>query len=122
MLITIFITYIKRKIDSEEVYAGRTSGKVSAITPENVAKVLRKRDSGHQRNKEGFDKAEFDQFSTKYEAIRGREQHLIDYFKTKGVCANLINGISLRNKKRALYLTAAVESFGELMMLIWLFN
>lgn len=122
MLITIFITYIKRKIDSPEVYAGRASGKVSAVTPENIAKILRKRDSGHHRNNEGFDKAELDQFSLEYNPIRGREQHLVDYFKVRGISANLINGISPRNKKRAIYLTAAVESFGELMMLVWLFN
>jgi len=119
MLITIFITYIKRHMVTGDIYAGRTSGKVKELTPDEIEKVLRKRDSSHQRNKEGFGRAELDEFSTKYPAIRGQEQRLIDDSKEKGICANKINGISPRNPKRALYMAAALEAFAEVALLLY---
>lgn len=49
MLITIFITYLKRKQDDSLVYAGRTHEKVSNLSPDELVKILRKRDSSHQK-------------------------------------------------------------------------
>lgn len=119
MLITIFLTYLKHNSLTDEVYAGRTAGKVEEITPDTILKVLKRRDGSHSKNKEGFDEAELDKFSTNADAIRGREQNLIDYERKRGKSANNINGISQRNKKRAIYLLAAVETFGEILMLIF---
>ena len=119
MLITIFLTYLKHKPTTQEVYAGRTSGEVKEITPDTILKVLQRRDGSHERNSEGFEEAALDKYSTNPDAIRGREQHLIDYNKKRGNNANTINGISKRNKKRAIYLAAAIETFGELLMLFF---
>ncbi len=119
MLITIFLTYLKHNPITKEVYAGRTAGKVEEITPDNLLKVLKRRDGSHSKNNKGFDEAELDKFSTNADAIRGREQNLIDYERKRGKSANTINGISQRNKKRAVYLLAAVETFGELVMLLF---
>jgi hypothetical protein len=91
---------------------------VSEITPDSVLKVLKRRDNSHEKNEDGFGEAEIDKFSTNAQAIRGREQQLIDYSRKQGNSANLINGISQRNKKRKIYLVAAIETFGELLMFI----
>lgn len=117
MLITIFITYLKYKIGSNEIYSGRASGKVEKITTKSVTRILRRRDSGHHKNKDGYGKAVLDKYSTKKEAIRGREQILIEHNEVQGVSGNEINGISKRNKKRKIYLAAAIETFGEILML-----
>lgn len=118
MLITIFLTYLKYGTDSNKIYAGRASGKVEKITTKSVLRILRKRDSGHHKNKDGYNKAVLDKYSTEKEAIRGREQILIDYNEAEGVSGNEINGISKRNKKRGIYIAAAIETFGEILMLL----
>lgn len=118
MIITIFLTYLKYGIESNKIYAGRASGKVEKITPQALAKVLRRRDSGHHKNKDGYGEAVLDEYSTKKEAIRGREQLLIDRNEAQDISGNEINGISKRNKKRGIYIAAAIETFGEILMLL----
>lgn len=55
-------------------------------------------------NDKGFGPAELESSSNSYEAIRGREQDLIDYFggakSTGGTSGNAINGISDKNPKK----------------------
>lgn len=85
--------------------AGRTSG--YGKPPANVAK----RDAKHHMNKKGYGPAILDKSSTNKNAIRGREQQLIDYYggaRSKGgTSGNKINGISDKNPKKKRYLNEA---------------
>ncbi len=83
------------------VYSGRTSG--TGTPEENVAK----RDCNHHRQGEGFGPAVLDKSSSKKDAIRGREQQLIDKNRKNGTAADQINGISPKNKKKQKYMDAA---------------
>src|SRR5262249_32638042 len=64
-------TYTKTNSKTGEVYSGRTSGKGTA--EENVAA----RDANHHMDEKGFGEAQLDKSSTNADAIRGREQQLI---------------------------------------------
>ena len=67
-------------------------------------------------NNKGFDPAVLDKSSTNYNAIRGREQMLIEKNggakKTGGTSGNAINGIDKNNKKKSIYINSAIEEFG----------
>ena len=67
-----YATYIKKNLETKEIYSGRTSGYGA---PEDI---VRKRDNNHHKNKDGFEAAELDKSSHNPDAIRGREQYLID--------------------------------------------
>ena len=103
-------TYTKTNPVTGKVYSGRTSGTGSPI--DNVAK----RDANHHMNAKGFGPAMLDKTSYNYQAIRGREQMLIDYYggarSMGGTSGNAINGISLNNGKRGIYIEAAKREFG----------
>ena len=103
-------TYTKTNSVTGQVYSGRTSGTGSAI--DNVAA----RDTNHHMNSKGYEPAVLDQTSSNYNAIRGREQMLIDYYggaqSTGGSSGNAINGISATNTMRETYLSAAEGEFG----------
>ena len=105
-----FETYTK-KGPSGEVYSGRTSGK--AGPDQNVAN----RDANHHMNSKGFGKAQLDKSSMNKNAIRGREQQLIDKNggakSTGGTSGNAINGISDKNPKKAQYIEAAKKEFDK---------
>ncbi len=100
-----FQTYTKTNEVTGEVYSGRTSGKGTAY--ENVAK----RDNGHHMNDKGFGPAKLDKSSTSKNAIRGREQQLINKNggakSMGGKSGNAINGIGANNKKAGIYMDAA---------------
>ncbi len=103
-------TYTKKHPETGEVYSGRASG---TGTPQQN---IKKRDSGHHMNAEGYGPAQLDKSSPNPDAIRGREQQLIDAnggAKSQGgTSGNQINGISPRNKqKREKYLDAAEKEF-----------
>ncbi len=104
-------TYTKTNPQTGEVYTGRTSG--YGTPEENIAK----RDRNHHKNKDGFGPAVLDKTSDNPDAIRGREQDMIDYHggaKSKGGSSgNDIQGISDGNKKRDTYLRASQEEFGK---------
>ena len=105
-------TYTKTNPETGEVYSGRTSG---TGTPEqNVAA----RDTSHHMNEKGFGPAVLDQSSTNKNAIRGREQQLIDYHggakSTGATSGNAINGISATNVNRDIYLREAEKEFGKI--------
>jgi len=119
--IKIFLTYIKKKISTGEIYVGRTSGEVDEINDANLQKVLRKRDNSHQKNKDGYGFAEIDNASENSDAIRGREDMLIEYNKAQNKSGNKYRGISLRNKRRTRYLQAAIAVFGTLSVYIYFF-
>ncbi|MBK8909907.1 MAG: hypothetical protein IPM61_01120 [Chlorobi bacterium] len=105
-------TYTKTNPTTNQVYSGRTSG---TGTPEkNVAK----RDANHHMNKKGYDPAEVERSSTNKEAIRGREQQLIEKHggaqSQGGTSGNAINGISPNNPSGSRYLQQAIQEFGPL--------
>ena len=108
----IFLTYTKQHKIKPKVYSGRCSGFGHPI------KILAKRDSSHHMNKDGFHPADIDKYSYNSDAIRGREQELIEYYggakSEGGTSANAINTISKRNKKRKKYLDACKRAFGTL--------
>ncbi|MEM7179499.1 MAG: hypothetical protein AAF518_01195 [Spirochaetota bacterium] len=108
----IFLTYTKENKNTGQVYSGRASGK------EDPKKILTKRDSSHHIDKASFADAELDQISTNKDAIRGREQMLIDSLggaqSEGGTSANKINSISPRNKNKDKYMEAAMKFFGAI--------
>ena len=105
-------TYTKTNPVTGEVYSGRTSGTGSPI--DNVAK----RDANHHMNSKGFGPAMLDKTSDSYQAIRGREQMLIEYYggakSMGGISGNAINGIGTNNKNKDIYINAAKGVFGNL--------
>lgn len=105
-------TYTKTNPTTGEVYSGRTSGTGSPL--ENIAN----RDANHHMNEKGFGPAQLDRTSDNYQAIRGREQMLIDYFggakSGGGSSGNAINGISPNNKNINEYIEAAKGVFGDI--------
>ena len=72
-------------------------------------------------NDKGFGPAALDKSSTNKDAIRGREQQLIDSNggakSQRGTSGNAINGISPNNKKKNRYMKSATDEFGELIQL-----
>jgi hypothetical protein len=103
-------TYTKTNSKTGEVYTGRTSG------TDSPTKNVRNRDANHHKNAEGFGKAELDQTSSNSDAIRGREQQMIDKnggSKSQGgTSGNTINGVSPTNPKKDHYLDEALKQFG----------
>ena len=67
-------------------------------------------------NDKGFGRAQLDQSSTSKDAIRGREQQLIDANggakSQEGTSGNAINGVSPNNPKAEQYRRAAEKEFG----------
>jgi len=116
MLLRLFLTYTKRNPITGEIYSGRTSGWGKVIA------ILRRRDKYHHKNKEGYGDADLDKASTDADAIRGREQQLIDEHggakSSGGTSGNDINAISLRNKKHNKYLAAALKLFGAVSIVV----
>ena len=106
-------TYTKTNPETGEVYSGRTSG--YGTPKENVSR----RDKKHHMNDKGFGPAALDKSSTNKDAIRGREQQLIDSNggakSQRGTSGNAINGISPNNKKKNRYMKSATDEFGELI-------
>jgi RHS repeat-associated protein len=103
-------TYTKTHPETGEVYVGRTSGTSSPAA--NVAA----RDRAHHRNTEGYGPAALDKSSPKPDAIKGREQQLIDHYggaQSQGVTAgNKINAVSPANPRRSDYHNSSIEEFG----------
>jgi RHS repeat-associated protein len=106
--IRTYQTYTRTHPITGEVYAGKTSGYGTPL--ENI--LVRQR--GHPERLQDFLPSVLDQSATSMEAIRGREQMLIDYFRSQGLSANLINGISPRNPHLRDFLDAAIRVFGPL--------
>ena len=107
----VYVTYTKVNPKTGEIYSGRASG---YGTPEEV---VTNRDRNHHMNEKGFEKAKLDRFSTNSDAIRGREQQLIelhgDAKSQGGSSGNAINGISPTNPKRQRYEDARRREFEQ---------
>lgn len=99
-------TYTKTHPTTGEVYTGRTSGYGTPL--ENIAR----RDRNHHRNDEGFGPAVLDKSSCNPDAIRGREQQMIEKHRNQGNAADQINGVGPTNKNRTRYLDAGRKAFG----------
>ncbi len=103
-------TYTKTNPESGKTYSGRTSG---TGTPEQNVEA---RDQNHHMNEEGYSPAQLDKSSSSPEAIRGREQQLIEASggaqSQGGTSGNAINGISPRNPNAQTYRDAASSEWG----------
>lgn len=100
-------TYTKPHLKTGKLYRGRTSG--TGTPKQNLAR----RDSNHKKNDDGYGPAKLDKSSSDPDAIRGREQQLIDADKAAGRSGNKINGISPKNPKKSEYINAAEKEFGK---------
>jgi len=119
----LFITYIKQNRLTGEEYIGHASGMVSENNRKAADLVMKKRDSSHHKNKEGFGAGEIDEISDNKDAIIGREQLLISHLREQDICGNSRNAISPRkNKKMERCIKAAIKIFGAVsVMLIFLY-
>lgn len=104
-------TYTKLNKKTGQIYVGRTSG--TDIPTRNVFK----RDKNHHMNKKGYAAAKLDKTSHNPDAIRGREQYMIDKHggaqSEGGTSGNAINGISRANPKYKEYEEARKGEFGD---------
>ena len=102
-------TYTKKNKVTGEIYTGRTSG---VKTPEENIRI---RDKNHHMNNKGYDEAQLDKSSLNPDAIRGREQYLIDInggAKSQGgTSGNRINGISRKNPNYSRYMNEMEQEF-----------
>jgi hypothetical protein len=109
----LYATYTRTNPITGLIYSGRTSGYGN---PNDLVQAR-----GMQQtllNAEGFAKPVLDSFSTNYNAIRGREQQLIDFNggarSVGGTTRNIINGVSDLNPLRPYYIYESTKSFGPL--------
>jgi len=70
----IYVTYTKLNPNTGQTYVGKSKG---FGTPNAIVKA---RDKYHHRRAEGFLPAVLDKYSYNRNAIRGREQQMIDYY------------------------------------------
>lgn len=101
----LYVTYVKTNPKTGTKYSGLSGGTDDGTySPEELSReILDRRDSAHHKNEDGYLSAEIDRYSHDYEAMRGREQQLIDFHggaqSQGGTSGNAINGISQKNKK-----------------------
>ena len=104
-------TYTKTNPQTGEVYSGRTSGNGAPL--DNIAN----RDARHHMNDKGLGSSKLDKSSPDKDAIRGREQQLIEQYggakSQGGTSGNSINRIYERNPNRQKYLNATEKEFGR---------
>jgi RHS repeat-associated protein len=119
-----YITYQKYNAATGKYYSGRASG---YGTPQQV---LAQRDSGHHMDAAGFGPAELTSaaqatmsYSLRhadpaYQAIRGREQQMIDYrggsSSDGGTSGNAIRGVAKLNPLGRIYHNASTARFGPM--------
>jgi hypothetical protein len=99
-------TYIKKNPETGQVYAGKTSGRGTPLR--NVTQ----RNYGHAYNKKGFGPAQLDKSSTNEDAIKGREQMLIDYYISLGISGNSDRNPLVTNRESCIQ--QAINEFGPL--------
>ena len=80
---------------------------------QNHHKSIEARDKNHHKNVDGFGPAKLDKSSTNKDAMRGREQQLIDSFggaqSQGGNSGYKINGVSPKNKNAERYRQEAIK-------------
>ncbi len=107
-----YTSYTRAKTDGT-VYSGRTSG---TKTPEQQV-AARTSQSDHQaKTAEGYGPTQVDRNSSNPDAIRGREQQLIEQHggaqSQGGTSGNKINGVSPNNPNATRYKAACTKEFG----------
>ena len=113
----LYIIYTKTNRQTGNVYVGRASGLVSAISEKMVEWIRRRRENApHHKNKEGFQQAVTVNFTTDYEAARGYEQLLYEKFNKEGKSAAQNAPVSDRNPKKSAYIKAALALFGDVLL------
>src|SRR6185312_2013624 len=105
-------TYTRVKTDGT-VYSGRTSG----TKPPEQQVAARNSQPDHQaKTAEGYVPAKVDRNSSNPDAIRGREQQLIERNgcaqSRGGTSGNKINGVSPNNPNAARYQKTCTKEFG----------
>ena len=109
----VYVTYTLRN-GAGQVYSGRASGFG------NPYGIMMSRYASHHMRAFGYVNPTLDVaargYPAGYMAIRGREQQLIDFFGGVGSpnVGNSINGISIYNPARSLYLNTSTMMFGPL--------
>ena len=111
----VWVTYTLTN-DAGQVYVGRTSGISSAIN------AVAARYSNHHKKGEGFGPPQIDKIAVgyvkgpAYQAIRGREQQLIDYYGGVGHpnVANRIRGVSRTNRNGHTFWERSNQYFGNI--------
>lgn len=107
-----YTTYTRTK-DNGTVYSGRTSGKG---TPQQQVAVRTSKADHQAKTAEGYGPARVDKNSSNPDAIRGREQQLIEQNggarSQGGTSGNAINGVSPNNPNAARYSAACKSEFG----------
>jgi RHS repeat-associated protein len=108
-----YVTYSLTNPTTGQIYVGRTSGFGDAES------IMLTRYAGHSRRAEGFGNPQLDRFAQGprgKNAIRGREQQLIDFHGGVGNprVANCIRGVSKWNPLGRLYHQASNAMFGPL--------
>jgi RHS repeat-associated protein len=117
-----YVTYTKTNKKTGKVYTGRSRGVGTPV------QIVAARDVGHHMTDKGFGAAVLDKSVTAaksvaerhsdpaYQAIRGREQQLIDHFggaqSFGGTSGNAIRGIATDNPLLDTYMKAAKKMFG----------
>ena len=104
-----FQSYTKKNLDTPKTYAGRTS---NIFDPQT--NVYLRDQAGYPSG--NYDRARLDCSSNSYGAIRGREQQVIDFFRSQGLSDNQINGIWQLNPLRGYYMQKALEECGYIPM------
>jgi RHS repeat-associated protein len=111
----VFVTYTRTNAETGQVYAGRTSGYAD---PQSLANARAAAPDQSRLAGLGFGPAVVDNSSTNSDAIRGREQMLIDQNggaqSVGGTSANRIQGIADLNPRGFVYQNAAIRTFGNL--------
>ncbi len=104
-----FQTYTKDNLDSWNMYSGRTSGARDPV--DNVwRRGLAEYPPGN------YDHPFLDCSSDSYGAIRGREQQLIDHYRSLNRSDNTDNGVSPFNPLRGYYLQQGLRECGFIPM------
>lgn len=107
-----YTTYTRAKTDGT-VYSGRTSG---TKTPEQQVAARTSQPDHQVKTAEGYGPAKVDRNSSNPDAIRGREQQLIEQHggaqSQGGTSGNKINGVSPNNSNAASYKAACTKEFG----------
>jgi RHS repeat-associated protein len=119
-----YATYTKTKVNPDgttSTYSGRTSGTYTGIapTPEEAQAAVTARDKRHVvLRSENYAAAILDEYSTSKAAIRGREQHLVDFHggaqNEGGKSRNKIRAVRRNHPAKHIYNVAAVANFGLL--------
>jgi hypothetical protein len=97
-----------------EVYTGYTHG-AATKTPLQIVLARDTASGPHHKTLEGFGPAILEKSSWSRAVSRGREQMLIEHFRSLGIAdPTQINGSGPRNSNTDLYVAAARRVYGEI--------